>query len=109
MDNLSVLVSLKLQKMMFMKECGNRIKQLVSVSSVSQTVLKNRAVKVLKSGRTGATTLEISPMVLSKVKECIFGQMGLDTKVIGLLMKCQAGVRSSGRMVVILKVNLKTE
>jgi hypothetical protein len=108
MANQSVLVFSRLQRMIFMKECGNRIKQQVFVFFASQTVLKNKVERALKYGQMGATTLETSLTVLNKVLGFIFGQMVPDIKVIGSLTKCQAKVHSSGRMVEILKGNLKT-
>jgi hypothetical protein len=94
--------------MMFMKECGNKIKRPVFVSSANRIALRNKAEKELKFGLTEAIILEIFQMELNKVWEFTSGQMVLDTKVIGLLTKCQGEVHLSGPMVVTLKVNLKT-
>lgn len=107
MVSLSVLVSLKLLKVMYTKAYGSKTKQLVFAYFDRLTAQRGRAAKEWRSGLMVATTSEASVMELNKVKAFISGQMGQDIKEIGWLMKCQEKVHLSGLMEETLRENLR--
>lgn len=83
MANQSALVFLRLPNKIFMKECGNRIKQQVFAFFAKQIAMKSKVAEVSRFGPMGATILETLATVLSRAMEFTFGLMVLAIQVIG--------------------------